>query len=214
MCGPMLRAAGQLVPLPATSGPVRCGGRALVLWPGSPGSPIGGRGPTSAGWLAGRVLEELLAVVGLGTAPVAAADVPADAVVVGRPGRRMPQVAVVQDDVAAFRVDGGLAGDLVEAERHLDRSRIVGVAAGWAGVVRDLDVVDVAVGRRGRPVVAAGDDAQEPVRRARAVEVEGEGEPWPDVDAGHRLPVGVPADPGVAGLPARPGVLVDDTGLF
>src|SRR6266568_850155 len=151
---------------------------------------------------AGGVLDEFALLVRRGPGPgeVAAAQVAAQGVVVGGAGRGVPEVAVVQQDVAALGVDGDLTADLLESQRHGERRWGQGASAGGAGSVGDGDVVDVLVGGGGGPEVAARDDAQEAVVRAGRVDVQSDGRGGPDVHARARLPVGVPADAGVAGL--------------
>src|SRR5690606_38773036 len=87
----------------------------------------------------GVLVERFELLAGLRAAPgvPTPAEVTADpaGVILGRPRRRVPQIAMVEDHVTAVAVDLHLAGDLLEAERH----------------------------PVGRPQVTAGDDAQEAV---------------------------------------------------
>jgi len=79
----------------------------------------------------------------------------------------VPQVGVVEEDIALLLVDRHLAGHPLESGRQ----------AGDAAPVAPGQHPEEAVGRRG------------------GIEVDGEGDPGPDVEMGTRLVVGVPTDP-------------------
>ena len=72
------------------------------------------------------------------------------------------------------------------------------MATGGLGAFRNGCVVGVLVGGRGRPAVAAGNDAQEAVGRAGGVDMDCEGGGRPDIELRAALPVRMPADAFVA----------------
>src|SRR5664280_853746 len=122
------------------------------------------------------------------TAVPTAAEVAADGrlAVGGSPGRAMPEVGVVEQDITPLLVDSDLTGNPLEPERD---------ALGTAEM-------------------ASREQAEESVGRGGRIEVDGEGNPGPDVQMGSGLVVGVPADARVSRTRVRPGVLVHDAKLL
>src|SRR5664280_679614 len=122
------------------------------------------------------------------TAVPTAAEVAADGrlAVGGSPGRAMPEVGVVEQDITPLLVDSDLTGNPLEPERD---------ALGTAEM-------------------ASREQAEESVGRGGRIEVDGEGNPGPDVQMGSGLVVGVPADARVSRTKVRPGVLVDHAELL
>jgi hypothetical protein len=116
------------------------------------------------------------------------AEVAADrsVAVIGGSGCSVPQVTVVQEDVASLLVDGDLAGHPFEA---------------WWNPF-------------GTSAMAFWQDSQETVGRRSGIEVDGEGDSWPHVKVGSGLAVGVPADARVRRSRIWAGILIDDAELL
>ena len=145
----------------------------------------------SAGGSAQGVLDEVVgAVADVEPRPPvpASPEVPPDRrlSVCSSPGRCVPEVGVVEQDVTPLGVEGDLAGHPLESERDA----------------------------LGPAEMASREQAEESVRRGGRIEVDGEGNPGPDVQMGSGLVVGVPADARVSRTRVRPGVLVHDAKLL
>jgi hypothetical protein len=118
------------------------------------------------------------------TSPKVAAD--SSVAVIGGSCCSVPQVAMVEEDVASLLIDGDLSRNSFET---------------WWNPF-------------GTCPVASRQDSQEAVGRRGGIEVDGEGDSRPHIEMGSRLAVGVPADARVGRSRIWTGILEDDAELL